>query len=70
MFYKLQVNVNGEKSYIITGNVPDSRKLIDNFKFWASTCKPDLIFQDLEFKPLRCQSKTDFKYEFIIESSF
>lgn len=56
-FLKLQVDVNGVHSFTICGKVSNSRQLIKSFEYWADFMEPELKFQDVEYRPLRCDSR-------------
>ncbi len=57
MFYKLQVDVNGVHSFTISGKVNNARQLIKSFEFWAEFMDPELKFQEVEYRGLRCDSR-------------
>lgn len=62
LHYRLAVHVNSVHSFTIHGNVPNARALIEQFELWYKHMEPELAHQDIEYLPMRVDSR-DVKTE-------
>lgn len=60
--YRLAVNVNGIHSFTIQGNAPAASSLIEQFETWYKVMEPELVHQEIEYFPMRCDT-VDVKTE-------